>query len=72
MHSTAMEREITIEVRDIYGHPKFYPACKDAKLFASIAGTTTLTEKTIRQIMALGYKVKTLQRKHEFEEGQMK
>ena len=72
MHSTATQLEITIEVRDVYGHPKFYPVCKDAKIFASIAGTTTLTERTIRQIMALGYAVKTLQRKHEFEEGQMK
>jgi hypothetical protein len=72
MRSTAMESEITVEVRDVYGHIKFYPVCKDAKLFASIAGTTTLTERTIRQIMQLGYKVKTLQRKHEFEEGQMK
>jgi hypothetical protein len=68
----ATESEITVEVREIYGHKKFYPACKDSKIFASIAGTTTLTEATIRRIIQLGYKVKTKQIKNEFEEGEIK
>jgi hypothetical protein len=64
--------EITIEVREVYGHKKFYPACTNSKVFASIAGTTTLTEATVRRIMQLGYKAKTKQLKNEFEEGEMK
>lgn len=64
-------KEITIEVRDVYGHPKFYPHCEDAKVFASIAGTTTLTEANVRRIMKLGYKVKTLERSTKILEGEM-
>mgnify|MGYP000520569032 CR=1 FL=1 len=48
---------ITIEVRDVYGTTKFYPICDRAKLFASIAGTKTLTNDAIKQIKALGYEV---------------
>jgi hypothetical protein len=65
------EIKITVEVREVYGHKKFYPACRDSKIFASIAGTVTLTEATIRRIMELGYKVKLKQLKNEFEEGEM-
>lgn len=65
-------KEITIEVRDIYGHPKFYPHCEDAKVFASIAGTRTLTEATVRRIIKLGYKVNTLERPYVFLEGEVK
>lgn len=65
-------KEITIEIRDVYGQTKFYPHCESAKVFASIAGTTTLTEQNIRRIMQLGYKVKTLQRPNQFIEGEMK
>jgi hypothetical protein len=64
-------KEITVEAKDVYGVIKYYPHCRDAKVFASLAGTTTLTEKSIRRIMELGYKVKTLQRKNEFEQGEI-
>lgn len=65
-------KEITIQIKEVYGHTKFYPHCEEAKVFASIAGTTTLTEQTIRRIMKLGYKVKTLQRPTELTEGELK
>ena len=65
-------KEITIQIKEVYGHTKFYPHCEGAKVFASIAGTTTLTEQTIRRIMKLGYKVKTLQRPTELTEGELK
>ena len=64
--------EITVRVREVYGHAKYYPECDSAKVFASIAGTTTLTEQTLRRIMKLGYKVKTLQPTNQFTEGEMK
>ena len=63
---------ITVRVREVYGHAKYYPECDSAKVFASIAGTTTLTEQTLRRIMKLGYKVKTLQPTNQFTEGEMK
>jgi hypothetical protein len=65
-------KEITVEIRDVYGKTKFYPYCEDAKVFARIAGTTTLSEQNIRRIMQLGYKVKSLQRSNQFFEGEMK
>lgn len=50
--------EIQVLVREVYGQIKFYPKCDKAKVFASIAGTTTLTEATLRKVMQLGYEVK--------------
>jgi hypothetical protein len=49
--------EIQVLAKDVYGHIKFYPKCEKARTFASIAGTTTLTEKTLREIVRLGYTV---------------
>lgn len=47
--------KITIQLRSIYGRTKAYPVCDRAKAFASIAGTSTLTINTLRNIDALGY-----------------
>jgi len=57
----SMNLEITVLVKDIYGQRKFYPKCDKSKVFASIAGTTTLTEATLRKIMELGYEVRVVQ-----------
>lgn len=65
-------KEITVKVKEVYGHPKYYPHCEDAKVFAAIAGTATLTENTLRRIMKLGYKVKTLNPTNSFIEGELK
>ena len=46
---------ITVEARDVYGQLKFYPKCEQAKLFAAIANTTTLTQVNLRRIKQLGY-----------------
>jgi hypothetical protein len=64
-------KEITVEIKDVYGKVKYYPHCDEAKVFAAIAGTTTLTEQTLRRIMRLGYKVKTLQHTTELTEGEL-
>lgn len=53
----SMNLEIQILVRDVYGKRKFYPLCDKAKVFASIAGTTTLTEETLAKIDDLGYTI---------------
>jgi hypothetical protein len=70
--SNSMTNSIEVEVKDVYGVTKYYPHCRDAKVFASLAGTTTLTEKSIRRIMELGYKVKTIQQTNTFIEGELK
>jgi hypothetical protein len=48
---------ITVEVRSVYGQTKVYPICEQAKLFARIAGTTTLTGETLGYITLLGYDI---------------
>ena len=53
----SMNLEIVVKAKDVYGQMKFYPECDNARVFASIAGTTTLTEGTLRKIVRLGYKV---------------
>ena len=57
----SMNLEIQILVRDVYGQRKFYPKCDKSKVFASIAGTTTLTESTLKNIVQLGYEVRVVQ-----------
>ena len=52
-----MSRKITVKIKSVYGEEKVYPVCPDAKTFANLAGTRTLTLGTIEQIKRLGYKV---------------
>ena len=66
------EKEIRVRVKEVYGVTKYYPDCLDAKVFAKIAKTTTLTEETLRRIMKLGYKVKVLHNTNNFIEGELK
>jgi hypothetical protein len=49
---------ITVNIEPQYGKWVYYPACSDAKVFAEIAGTKTLTEQTLAHIRELGYEVK--------------
>lgn len=53
-----MEKVITVQVKSVYGVEAIYPNCADAKWFAQIAGTKTLTRATIAAIKALGYVVR--------------
>ena len=48
---------LLIEVRNVYGEPKAYPACPAARIFADIAGTKTLTAATLHLAQQLGYRV---------------
>jgi hypothetical protein len=48
---------IHVRVMDVYGRRVVYPVCDKAKVFASIAGTTSLTETTLRCIKKLGYEI---------------
>ena len=45
---------ITIVAKSNYGTNAFFPVCDNAKLFAEIAGTKTLTWSTLRSVKALG------------------
>jgi hypothetical protein len=48
---------ITVRITKVYGNQTIYPVCKQAKLFAEIAGTSALTTRTIAHIKLLGYTV---------------
>jgi len=49
--------EIKVKVKNVYGQDLVYPICPKAKIFAQIAGTTTITPETLSKIMLLGYDV---------------
>lgn len=57
--------QIHIQVRQVYGNTTFYPLCEKAELFAHIAGSKTLTRKTLAYIKQLGYEI--VQRHEEVE-----
>lgn len=65
-------REITVRVREVYGTTKYYPECEDAKLFAKIAKTETLTEQTLNRIIKLGFKLNVLNPTNKFITGEIK
>lgn len=48
---------VLIEVKSVYGKENIYPANDKAKLFASIAGTKTLSRSDLKAIAALGFSV---------------
>ena len=50
-------QKITVRLDKNYGVWVVYPVCQQAQLFAAIAGTKTLKEKTLDQIMQLGYEI---------------
>jgi hypothetical protein len=51
------ENFITVQIRDVYGKATCYPVDTDAKRFASIAGTKTLTQTTLIQVLGLRYAI---------------
>lgn len=50
-----LDNEIQVERRSVYGVMKYYPVCNNAKLFARIARTTTLTPEVLRHAQSLGF-----------------
>jgi hypothetical protein len=52
-----MQKEIMVKITNNFGNEAIYPICDDARLFARIAGTKTLTRDTINLIKNLGYTI---------------
>ena len=52
-----MNNTITVRIKDVYGEEKLYPVCRNAKLFASLAGTKTITKRSLLIIEELGFNV---------------
>jgi hypothetical protein len=53
---------VRIELKDQYGKQVAYPVCDNAKAFADIASSKTLTDTTLMRIASLGYTIITTQR----------
>lgn len=49
--------KIVVRIKNVYGVTTVYPVCGNAKLFAEIAGTRSLTRKALDAIRALGVTV---------------
>jgi len=50
-------RIVTVTVRRVYGMPVIYPADANARSFAAIAGTKTITPAALRHIKNLGFEI---------------
>ena len=48
---------IIVELKDQYGVRVVHPVCPDAKRFAKLAGTKTLTHQALATIGELGYTI---------------
>ena len=59
---TVRIKTITVQVREQYGVEAIYPVCNTSFLFAQIAGTKTLTRRTIELVKALGYTIDVQQK----------
>jgi hypothetical protein len=49
--------QVRVKAVTHYGQTRIYPLCDRAKLFALIAGTTTLTVETLRLIDRMGFDI---------------
>ena len=48
---------VTVLVKDQYGKPAYHPMDENARLFADLAGTKTLTIEALQKIKRLGYDI---------------
>ena len=48
---------LLVEFKNVYGVERIYPICDNAKLFASIAGTKTLSEENLQSAQKLGFRI---------------
>lgn len=51
------ENVLSLNIREVYGMTKMYPANKVAQLFCSIAKAKSLTSANVKDAIALGFSV---------------
>jgi hypothetical protein len=49
--------DLYVQVKSVYGKDTVYPACESTKSFCELLSQTTLTERDIKHIKSLGFKV---------------
>lgn len=58
----AATKNINVEIKTVYGNELIYPLCDQAKLFAELANSKTLTLRHIALIKQMGYTVTARQK----------
>lgn len=53
--------QITVQIRTVYGVEQVYPVCDQARMFAAVAGTKTLTHSALQAIEAGGHTIQIQQ-----------
>lgn len=49
--------KIKVQIKNVYGQPRIYPACDTAKKFLRLTGGKTFSKQDIELIKQLGYVV---------------
>ena len=57
MTDFTIKPDLYVQVKSVYGKDTVYPACDSTKSFCELLNQTTLTERDIKHIKALGFKV---------------
>ena len=52
-----MQSQLIVQHRRVYGNPAIYPVNETARLFASIAGTKTLSHPVLEAAEKLGFEI---------------
>lgn len=50
-------KQITVEIKNIYGNRMVYPACQESELLAKLAGAKTFTSQAMKILGDLGYTI---------------
>lgn len=58
MADVLKEKVLVVKLKNVYGKQVIYPVNAQAKLFAQIAGTKTLSGAVITYAAQLGYEIK--------------
>jgi hypothetical protein len=57
MTDYAIKPDLYVQVKSVYGKDTVYPACESTKSFCELLNQTTLTERDIKHIKSMGFKV---------------
>lgn len=57
MFEATTQKFLLIEIREVYGVAKAYPRNETAEMFASIAGTKTISRSVLMKAESLGFEI---------------
>ena len=52
--------EISIEIKEVYGQQRFYPACEISRNLLKLTGKKTFTKDVLKTIQELDYSIKIM------------